>query len=187
MTGLDYIREAVKLRRTARRRPMTEAVAALVLAELDRRGQTLATAESLTGGLLGATLTAVPGASRSYLGGVISYATRLKSELAGVDEATLADVGPVASRTAEEMAVGVARRCRADWGIATTGVAGPDPQDGHPVGQVFVAVAQPAESQRPGPRARVGGRPRGDPSTGRSRRAGTARRRAGNADRAGRR
>ena len=126
---------------------MTEAVAALVLAELDRRGQTLATAESLTGGLLGATLTAVPGASRSYLGGVISYATRLKSELAGVDEATLADVGPVASRTAEEMAVGVARRCRADWGIATTGVAGPDPQDGHPVGQVFVAVAQPAESR----------------------------------------
>ncbi len=125
---------------------MTEAVAALVLAELDRRGQTLATAESLTGGLLGATLTAVPGASRSYLGGVISYATRLKSELAGVDQATLTDVGPVASRTAEEMAVGVARRCRADWGIATTGVAGPDPQDGHPVGQVFVAVAPPAGS-----------------------------------------
>ena len=125
---------------------MTEAVAALVLAELDRRGQTLATAESLTGGLLGATLTAVPGASRSYLGGVISYATRLKSELAGVDEATLAEVGPVAWRTAEEMAVGVARRCRADWGIATTGVAGPDPQDGHPVGQVFVAVAPPAGS-----------------------------------------
>ena len=125
---------------------MTDAVAALVLAELDRRGQTLATAESLTGGLLGATLTAVPGASRSYLGGVISYATRLKSELAGVDQATLTDVGPVASRTAEEMAVGVARRCRADWGIATTGVAGPDPQDGHPVGQVFVAVAQPAGS-----------------------------------------
>ena len=59
---------------------MTEAVAALVLAELDRRGQTLATAESLTGGLLGATLTGVPGASRSYLGGVISYATRLKSD-----------------------------------------------------------------------------------------------------------
>jgi nicotinamide-nucleotide amidase len=125
---------------------MTEAVAALVLAELDRRGQTLATAESLTGGLLGATLTAVPGASRSYLGGVISYATRLKSELAGVDAAALAEVGPVASRTAEQMAVGVAYRCRADWGIATTGVAGPDPQDGHPVGQVFVAVAQPAES-----------------------------------------
>ena len=92
-------------------------------------------------------LTTVPGASRSYLGGVISYATRLKSELAGVDEATLVEVGPVASRTAEEMAVGVARRCRADWGIATTGVAGPDPQNGHPVGQVFVAVARPAESR----------------------------------------
>jgi nicotinamide-nucleotide amidase len=72
---------------------------------------------------------------------VISYATRLKVTLAGVDEDQLAADGPVAARTAAAMAAGVARRCAADWGLATTGVAGPDSQDGHPVGQVFVAVA----------------------------------------------
>ncbi len=120
---------------------MIEPVVVRVLAELERRGETLATAESLTGGLLGELITEVPGASRSYLGGVITYATRLKSELAGVDESTLEAVGPVAAGTAEEMARGVAARCAATWAIATTGVAGPDPQDGHPVGQVFVAIA----------------------------------------------
>lgn len=116
-------------------------LAARVLAELGERKQTLATAESLTGGLIGAVLTGVPGASAVYVGGVISYATRLKATLAGVEVATLDEVGPVASRTAAEMAVGVADRCTADWGIAVTGVAGPDPQDGHPVGQVFIAAA----------------------------------------------
>ena len=124
---------------------MRSGLAARVLAELDRRGETLATAESLTGGMVGQLLTDVPGASASYLGGVISYATRLKATLAGVDAATLAELGPVAERTAAEMARGVARRCDADWGVATTGVAGPEAQDGHPVGQVFVAVShQPA-------------------------------------------
>jgi nicotinamide-nucleotide amidase len=112
-----------------------------VLALLVGRDQSLATAESLTGGLIGEWLTAVPGASRAYRGGVISYATELKSTLAGVDPQTLADLGPVASRTAEAMAVGVAARCDADWGLSATGVAGPEPQDGHPVGQVFVGVA----------------------------------------------
>jgi nicotinamide-nucleotide amidase len=116
-------------------------LAANVLAELTRRGQTLASAESLTGGMIGALLTAIPGASDSYLGGVISYATRLKAILAGVNVATLAELGPVAARTAIEMAHGVAQRCDADWGLATTGVAGPDTQNGHPVGQVFVAVS----------------------------------------------
>ena len=117
--------------------------AAEVLAALVRRGESLATAESLTGGLVGSTLTAVPGSSAGYLGGVISYATRLKSALAGVDAATLTAVGPVAEETARQMAAGVARVCAADWGLATTGVAGPDPQDGHPVGEVYVAVAHP--------------------------------------------
>ena len=117
--------------------------AARALAALARCSQTLATAESLTGGLIGELLTSVPGASTCYLGGVISYATRLKQTLAGVSAATLDTVGPVAARTAEEMAVGVARRCSADWGLAVTGVAGPEPQDGHPVGQVFVGIARP--------------------------------------------
>jgi nicotinamide-nucleotide amidase len=120
---------------------MRSALAASIVAELTRRGQTLASAESLTGGMLGALITDVPGASASYLGGVISYATSLKTTLAGVDEATLAKLGPVAAGTAAEMARGVARRCNADWGLATTGVAGPEAQDGHPVGQVFIAVS----------------------------------------------
>lgn len=124
---------------------MTEAPAGpaeRVLAALGRRGQTLATAESLTGGLIGHLLTGVPGASASYLGGVISYATRLKETLAGVDPATLTEHGPVAELTARQMAAGVAVRCGADWGLAVTGVAGPTGQDGHPVGQVFIGVAR---------------------------------------------
>jgi nicotinamide-nucleotide amidase len=124
---------------------MRSGVAASVLAELGRRGETLASAESLTGGMVGQLLTDVSGASVSYLGGVISYATRLKTTLAGVDAATLAELGPVAERTAAEMARGVAKRCNADWGLATTGVAGPDAQAGHPVGQVFVAVSHEAD------------------------------------------
>ena len=125
---------------------MRSGLAARVLAELDRRGETLATAESLTGGMVGQLLTDVPGASASYLGGVISYATRLKTTLAGVDATTLAELGPVAARTAAEMAHGVARSCSADWGLSTTGVAGPDAQAGNPVGQVFVAVSHEADS-----------------------------------------
>jgi nicotinamide-nucleotide amidase len=125
---------------------VADPAAAAALAVLAERGLTLATAESLTGGLIGELLTSVPGASASYLGGVISYATRLKHTLAGVRLATLDALGPVAGRTAQEMADGVARRCSADWGLAVTGVAGPEPQDGHPVGQVFVGLAHPGSS-----------------------------------------
>lgn len=121
-------------------------VAVAALAELARRAETLATAESLTGGLIGQLLTSVPGASASYVGGVISYATRLKKTLAGVSGDTLRTHGPVAARTAAEMATGVAVRCGAEWGLAVTGVAGPDPQDGHPVGQVFVGLAHPSSA-----------------------------------------
>lgn len=124
--------------------PAGEREAFSALAVLAEHSLTLATAESLTGGLIGELLTSVPGASRSYLGGVISYATRLKHTLAGVPSATLDELGPVAAQTAAAMALGVAERCQADWGLAVTGVAGPEPQDGHPVGQVFVGVARPA-------------------------------------------
>jgi PncC family amidohydrolase len=131
---------------------MTEApdparLAREALTLLAERGETLATAESLTGGLLGELITDVPGASLSYLGGVISYATRLKSTLAGVSSETLEALGPVAARTAGEMASGVAARCDAVWGLSTTGVAGPDSQDGHPVGQVFVGLSGPSGRQ----------------------------------------
>ncbi|HYP43693.1 MAG TPA: CinA family protein [Propionibacteriaceae bacterium] len=122
---------------------MTVSVAARLLALLTEREETLATAESLTGGLIGSLLTDVPGASDAYVGGVISYATSLKAKLAGVDELTLRQWGPVAAPTAAEMAVGVTRRCGADWGLSVTGVAGPGSQDGHPVGRVFVGIARP--------------------------------------------
>ncbi|WP_327288396.1 CinA family protein [Streptomyces sp. NBC_01198] len=122
---------------------MTRGTAAEALRLLDERGGTLAVAESLTGGLLAAELTGVPGASRTFRGSVTAYATALKQELLGVDGALLAERGAVDARVAREMAEGVRRRLGADWGAATTGVAGPDPQDGQPVGTVFVAVAGP--------------------------------------------
>ena len=127
---------------------MTFTAAERVVRLLRERTETLATAESLTGGLLGAVLTDVPGASVAYRGGVISYATPLKATLAGVAPETLERHGPVASDTATEMALGIAERCAADWGLAVTGVAGPDPQDGHPVGEVFVAICGPAAGHR---------------------------------------
>ena len=110
---------------------------------LEQRGATLAVAESLTGGLLAAELTAVPGASRFFRGSVTAYATELKRDLLGVDGDLLAARGAVDALVAEEMAGGVRRRLAADWGLATTGVAGPDPQDGKPVGTVYVAVCGP--------------------------------------------
>ncbi|SDS31904.1 competence/damage-inducible protein cinA [Friedmanniella luteola] len=124
--------------------PGVDPAAAAALAALAEHGATLATAESLTGGLIGALLTSVPGASAGYVGGVISYATRLKHTLVGVPSTTLDELGPVAAPTARAMAAGVAARCDADWGLAVTGVAGPEPQDGHPVGQVFVGLARPS-------------------------------------------
>lgn len=115
-------------------------VAATVLARLVERGQTLAVAESLTGGLLAATLVDVPGASRAFRGGLVVYATDLKASLAQVPADLLAAHGPVHPDVAAALADGARRRCGADWGLATTGVAGPDPQNGIPVGTVYVAV-----------------------------------------------
>lgn len=108
--------------------------------EFTRRGLTIATAESLTAGLCAATIAEVPGASAVLRGGVIVYATELKHDLAGVSEETLRAHGPVAAETAVELAEGAARRCGADVGVALTGVAGPDPQDGHPAGEVFIGI-----------------------------------------------
>ncbi|WP_318200948.1 CinA family protein [Streptomyces sp. SCL15-4] len=107
------------------------------------RGETLAVAESLTGGLVAAEITGVPGASRVFRGSVTAYATELKHGLLGVDDTLLAQRGAVDPQVAGEMAAGVRKLLGADWGIATTGVAGPDPQDGKPVGTVFVAVDGP--------------------------------------------
>jgi nicotinamide-nucleotide amidase len=114
---------------------------------IKRRGETLATAESLTGGLLGAALTEVPGVSAIYRGGVIVYATELKAKLAGVPEDLLAAVGPVHPDTAAALASGVRERLDATYGLATTGVAGPDPQAGVAAGTVYVAAAGPGSVQ----------------------------------------
>ncbi|MET9696854.1 nicotinamide-nucleotide amidohydrolase family protein [Streptomyces sp. NPDC006529] len=112
-----------------------------LLAESDG---TLAVAESLTGGLVAAELTSVPGASRSFRGSVTAYATEIKERVLGVDAELLAAHGAVNAQVAQEMAAGVRRLLDATWGISTTGVAGPEPQDGQPVGTVFIAVAGPA-------------------------------------------
>jgi nicotinamide-nucleotide amidase len=108
---------------------------------LAERGATVAVAESLTGGLLGAALTAMPGSSATFAGGVIAYATTLKHALLGVPEDLLAAHGAVHPDVAAAMARGVRERLGATYGLAVTGVAGPEPQDGHPVGTVHVAVA----------------------------------------------
>jgi len=115
--------------------------------ELGRRGQTLAVAESLTGGQLAATIVDVPGVSKVFRGGLVVYATDLKSTLAGVPPDLLAARGPVDADVAAALARGARERCVADWGISTTGVAGPDPQDGIAVGTAFVAVVGPYGSQ----------------------------------------
>ena len=117
--------------------------AADVVRLLTVRGETLAVAESLTGGLVAAEITAAPGASKAFRGSVTAYATELKHEILGVDDTLLAQRGAVDPQVAAQMAAGVRKALGADWGIATTGVAGPEPQDGKPVGTVYVAVDGP--------------------------------------------
>jgi nicotinamide-nucleotide amidase len=110
---------------------------------LQERGETLATAESLTGGRLAAALTAVPGASRSYVGGVVAYATSVKQELLGVPASLVEQHGVISAECALAMARGAAAVTGASWGIGTTGVAGPDLQEGHPAGTVHVGLVGP--------------------------------------------
>lgn len=120
--------------------------AARLVARLQELGLTVAAAESLTGGLVTATLTTVPGSSACVRGGLVTYATDLKASLLGVDADQLAATGPVDPDVALQMASGVARKCGSDIGLATTGVAGPAEQNGVAVGTVFVAFWS---SQRP--------------------------------------
>ena len=114
---------------------------------LTSAGRTVAVAESLTGGLVTAALTDIPGASVVVRGGVLAYATDLKTQVLGVDEALLARAGAVDADVAEQMAAGVRSLMGATYGLATTGVAGPDEADGKPVGTVYVAVAGPGSSR----------------------------------------
>ena len=115
--------------------------AAKIVGVLTDRGQTVAVAESLTGGLLGAAITAIPGASVVFRGGIIAYATELKAALLGVPTDLLAAHGAVHPDVAAAMAAGARDRLGATFGVATTGVAGPDPADGKPPGTVHIAVS----------------------------------------------
>jgi PncC family amidohydrolase len=110
------------------------------------RDETVATAESLTGGRLASVLTAAPGASRTYVGGVVAYATSVKEAVLGVSEALVAEHGVISSECALAMARGAVAATGATWGIGTTGVAGPDPQEGHPPGTVHVGLVGPGVS-----------------------------------------
>ena len=127
---------------------MSSAVSAVdVIDALRGTGQTLATAESLTGGLLCATLVDVPGASDVLRGGVVAYLPQTKSDVLGVDAQLIERVGTVHPDVAAAMAEGVVRVMGSTWGVATTGVAGPEPSEGKPVGTVHVAVAGPGGVQ----------------------------------------
>ncbi len=120
------------------------AVAGALLNVLGQRGWRLGTAESLTGGMVGATITAVPGASVSYAGGVIGYTDREKTVLLGVPVVLLAQHGAVSAEVAEAMAQGCREKLDVQVGLATTGVAGPTSDDrSTPVGTVFVACSTP--------------------------------------------
>jgi nicotinamide-nucleotide amidase len=126
------------------RGPSTAELARAVLDVARARGWTLGAAESLTGGLVVAALVDVPGASRVVRGGVVAYATDVKAAVLGVDRELLARRGAVDPEVAAQMAARVRHVVAADVGLATTGVAGPDPQDGHAPGEVYVAVSGPA-------------------------------------------
>lgn len=120
--------------------PGAAASPAGLLDMLVAHGLTVATAESLTGGLLAGALTDPPGASRAVLGGIVAYATPAKASVLGVPQALLDDAGAVAAPTAAAMARHARLRFSASLGIATTGVAGPDGQEGLPPGLVFIAT-----------------------------------------------
>jgi nicotinamide-nucleotide amidase len=122
--------------------PPDGAPARLHRALLDR-GETVAAAESLTAGLFCATLASVPGASATLRGGAVVYATDLKATLVGVPRRVLDAHGAVSPQTAAALAEGVRERCSATWGVGLTGVAGPDPADGHDPGTVYLGLAGP--------------------------------------------
>ncbi|MEU8341828.1 CinA family nicotinamide mononucleotide deamidase-related protein [Spirillospora sp. NPDC048832] len=125
---------------------------------LAERGATVAAAESLTGGLLGAELTEMPGSSATFAGGMVTYATEAKHRLLGVPAELLAAHGAVHPDVAAAMAAGARDALGATYGLAVTGVAGPEPQDGRPVGTVYAAVAGPGDSRTvAGPRLPVPG------------------------------
>lgn len=114
-----------------------------VIADLGQRGQTLGTCESLTGGGVAHTLTGVAGASAVFRGALVTYASDLKTTLAGVDAAHAAEHGVVNEVVARQMAHGARTALGVDWALSLTGVAGPTEQDGQPVGTVWIGLVGP--------------------------------------------
>jgi len=117
-----------------------------IVAQLRQNNLTVATAESLTAGMLSSAIADVSGASTVLHGGIIAYNNAIKHRLLGVSADTLAARGAVDAETAKQMARGARERLNADLGIATTGVAGPDPSEGKAVGIVFIALATAEET-----------------------------------------
>jgi len=122
------------------------AMAADVLGLLNRRGETLATAESLTGGLVAVALTSIPGSSAVVRGGLVAYATDVKRDVLGVGADLIATHTVTSAEAAGAMAAGAVTLFASTWAVSTTGVAGPERQDNRPVGTVHVGVAGPAGS-----------------------------------------
>ncbi|MFN3937644.1 MAG: CinA family protein [Gemmobacter sp.] len=117
--------------------------AARILRLARHQGARLATAESCTGGMVAAALTAVPGSSAAFLGGLVTYSNAAKSELLGVRGATLAAHGAVSEEVAREMADGARARIGASHAVAITGIAGPGGSEFKPEGRVCFALAGP--------------------------------------------
>jgi PncC family amidohydrolase len=111
---------------------------------LRERGETVAVAESLTGGLLAARLSETPGASETFRGGIVAYQAELKDQLLGANAVAR---GAITEETADRMARGARERLGATWGLATTGVAGPTESEGHPVGTLYLGLAGPGGTQ----------------------------------------
>lgn len=124
-----------------------QSLASVVHELLAAREHTVAVAESLTGGLLGAELTYVPGSSETFAGGVTAYETRLKHELLGVSASLLEERGAVDPEVAVQMAEGARERLGAVYGLGVTGVAGPGSQDGKSVGTVHIGISGPRGSR----------------------------------------
>lgn len=114
-------------------------IAAAAHLRLLSRGETVCCAESLTGGRLADLLSGTPGASATFRGGIVSYATEVKRSVLGVTASQV-----VSADCAAQMATGARELLGADWALATTGVAGPERQDDRPVGTVYIALAGPA-------------------------------------------
>lgn len=118
-----------------------------IVKTLTLRGETISTAESITGGLIGGAITGVPGSSEVFLGGVISYSNQMKKDELGITAADIKKVGVVSEAIAVAMALAIQKRTKSTWAISSTGVAGPGAADGVPAGTVWIAIAGPKIAQ----------------------------------------